>query len=373
MVTTRVVIEGLSGDPGTLVLDGDRIATTGTAAADDSGDALRIDGRGLRAVPGFIDLQVNGLGEDDVTSDPGALWRVAQRLARHGVTAWLPTVVSSAPGTVDRVLTVLGNGARAWSGGAVPLGLHVEGPFLAPTRHGAHDPACLRDPDVDELRRWVAGGARLVTLAPELPGAIPAIRSIVAEGGVASIGHTDADAAITRQAIDAGVRYATHLFNAMPPLHHRSPGAAGALLDDERVTLGLIADGTHVDPLLLRLVERAAPGRISLVSDAVASRLGEATVGAAGGGARLADGTLAGGLCLLDEVVRTFAAAVGSVEAAVDAVTAVPARLLGLADGRGTLRAGGRADVVLLDEHLAVAATIVGGQPAFVSERVAWS
>lgn len=371
-VTARLLIEGLSGDPAALVLDGDRIVALGSPAAGAADGARRVDGRGLRAVPGFIELQINGLGEDDITSDPDAVWTVAEHLPRHGVTAFLPTLVSSPPGTVERALASLAHLPGTKSGGAAPLGLHVEGPFLAPGRHGAHDPTCLRNPDVDELRRWVAGGARLVTLAPELPGAIEAIHAIVAEGAVVSIGHTDADAETTGRAIEAGARYATHLFNAMPPLHHRAPGAAGALLDDDRVTLGLIADGTHVDSRLLRLVARAAPGRVSLVSDAVATRLGEAAVGAAGGGGRLADGTLAGGLRLLDEVVRTFAAAVGSVEAAIQAVTAVPARLLGLTDGRGALRVGGRADVVLLDGDLEVAATIVGGHPSFVSDRVAW-
>jgi len=314
---------------------------------------------------------VNGVDGHDFTSDPAAIRSAGVGLARHGVTAFLATIVSSPRGTVEAALTVLADATRSPSG-AVPLGLHVEGPFISPARRGAHDARHLRPPDLGELRSWVAGGARLVTLAPELPGGLAAIEEIAGNGGVASIGHTDADAETTARAIEAGARCATHLFNAMPPLHHREPGVAGVLLDDERVTIGLIADGVHVDPRLLRIVARAAPGRIALVSDAVGRRLGSATVAHAGGSARLADGTLAGGLRQLDHGLRTFAAATGSVAAAVEAATAVPARLLGLADGRGALRPGGRAGVVLLDAELAVAATVVGGRPVHLADGMTW-
>ena len=233
----------------------------------------------------------------------------------------------------------------------MPLGLHVEGPFISARRLGAHDPALRRDPDLAEIRDWVAGGARMVTLAPELEGGLEAIETIAAAGGIAAIGHTDADATTTGRAIDAGARYATHLFNAMPPLDHRAPGPVGAMLADERVTVGVIADGVHVDPLLLAVVARAAAGRISLVSDAVATGLGGRQLTHGPEGARLPDGTLAGGTAGLDQVVRTFAAIAGGA-AAIAAVTETPARLLGLDDGRGTLRAGGRGDVVLLTEDL---------------------
>ena len=325
-----------------------------------------LDGQGLAAAPGFIELQVNGVDDADFTADPASISRAAALLPRHGVTSFLPTIVTSPRGTVERALAALEGSAD----GATPLGLHVEGPFISPHRLGVHDPALRRDPDIGEVRDWLAGGARLITLAPELPGGIEAVETIAAGGGVAAIGHTDADAATTSRAVEAGARYATHLFNAMPPLHHRAPGPVGVLAADGRVTVGLIADGVHVDPLLLGLVSRAAAGRVSLVSDAVATGLGGRALAHGPGGARTPDGTLAGGTAGLDHGVRTFAAAAGR-DAAITAVTETPAQLLGLDDGRGTLRAGGRADIVLLTADLEVAVTIVAGRIAFRSPAAA--
>ncbi len=237
-------------------------------------------------------------------------------------------------------------------------------------RLGVHDPGLRRDPDLGEIRAWLAAGARMITLAPELPGGLAAVEMIAAAGGIAAIGHTDADAATTSRAVEAGARYATHLFNAMPPLHHRAPGPAGVLLADERVTVGLIADGVHLSPLLIGIVARAAEGRVSLVSDGVATGFGGRALTHGPGGARTPDGTLAGGTAGLDHGVRTYAA-VGGREAAIAAVTETPARLLGLDDGRGALRAGGRADIVLLTADLEVAVTIVGGRIAFRSPAAA--
>jgi N-acetylglucosamine-6-phosphate deacetylase len=371
-VTSRVLLRGLVGEPGAILIDGERIAALGTDATGAAGggaSVVTVDG--LRAVPGFVELQINGLDERDFTTDPGAVWQVGERLARHGVTAFLPTIVTSPRGSVEAAMRALATVPDDVDG-AVPLGLHVEGPFISPARRGAHDQRYLRAPDLGEIAEWVAGGARLITLAPELPGAIEAIGQIAAAGGVASVGHTDADATTTARAVEAGARYATHLFNAMPALHHRSPGAAAALLADERVTIGLIADGVHLDPLVLRLVQRLASGRVSLVSDAVAHRLASGELRRDTDSARLPDGTLAGSVHQLDYGVRTFAAATGSVESALDAVTATPARLLGLDDGRGMLRVGGRADIVLLTSRLEIAATIVAGRPAYLKDGIAW-
>ncbi len=359
----RLVIEGLTGSPTRiLVTDGLIEAIDGPAI---SGVTV-LDGAGLTAAPGFIELQVNGVGDADFTADPSSIPRAAALLPRNGVTSFLPTVVTSPRGTVERALAALDHPID----GATPLGLHVEGPFISPQRLGVHDPVLRRDPDLGEIRDWLAGGARMITLAPELPGALEAVEAIAAAGGIAAIGHTDGDAATVRRAIEAGARYATHLFNAMPPLHHRAPGAAGALLADERVTLGLIADGVHVDPLIIGLVARSARGRVSLVSDGVATGIGGRALTHGPGGARTPDGTLAGGTAGLDHGLRTFAAVAGR-EAAIAAVTETPARLLGLDDGRGALREGGRADVVLLTADLEVTVTIVGGRVAFRSPAAA--
>jgi len=368
-----LLLTGLAGEPSAILVDGGRIAALGRAAEAQAepGSTTVVRATGLRAVAGFIELQVNGVGHHDFTTDPTTMWRAGRELARNGVTAFLPTIVTSPRGTVERAIEALADAPKPIEG-AVPVGIHVEGPFIAPARRGAHDERHLREPDLDEIARWVAGGVRVLTLAPELPGAVEAIRRVVAAGAVASVGHTDADATTTEDAIDAGARYATHLFNAMPPLHHRAPGAVGALLGDDRVTLGVIADGVHVHPAVLALAARLATGRISLVSDQVADRLGDAALATDAGTARLVDGTLAGSLHSLDHGVRTFAGITGSLEAALGAVTTIPARLLGLDDGRGSLLPGGRADITLLDDRLHVLATLVAGEVAFRSEVIAW-
>jgi N-acetylglucosamine-6-phosphate deacetylase len=365
-----------------LAVDG-RIAAIddGGAGLPVSNDARRIDVAGLLAAPGFIDLQVNGACGRDITDDPTAMWAIGETLARHGVTAFLATIVSSARGRVDEAI-------NAWrqsptSAGAVPIGLHVEGPYLSPARAGAHRPNQLRAPDTGEASTWTAGaGVRMVTLAPELPGALELISQLSAHGVVVAAGHTDADAATGRAAVNAGVRYATHFFNAMRPLDHREPSLAAALLDDDRVTIGLIADGLHVAPELLALVRRTiGPGRLSLVSDAMAGldmppgpmRLGAAEVLVGEDGARLADGTLAGAIAGLDVGLRTMAATGCGLDEVLAAVTSTPARLIGLGEGRGWLEIGGRADITLLTAGLEVAATLVAGEVAWSSEPTRWA
>ncbi len=366
----------LEGPSSVLIADG-RIQELGTAAAPSDARVLQADG--LLAVPGFIELQLNGAYGHDFTTDPASMWAVGGELARHGITAFLPTIVTSERGTVEAALEAFVHpGATT---GAVPLGLHVEGPYLSPARAGAHDPSLLREPDLDEVGRWADhGGVRILTLAPELPGALDAVRLASQRGIVVAVGHTDADAATAAAAVGAGARYATHLFNAMPPFRHRTPGAVGALLADARVTVGLILDRHHLDPIVVSLVERMAHGRVSLVSDAIAAlglgdgthRLGGRVVEVQDGAARLGDGTLAGSATPLDVCVHSFAAMTRAPEEAIGAVTSVPARLLGLDDGRGELRSGGRADVVLLDAELEVQATIVGGQVAYAADALGW-
>ena len=258
---------------------------------------------------------------------------------------------------------------------ARPLGLHLEGPFLAPERRGAHDAAHLVPPAVEIVadEDWSAEhGVALVTVAPELPGALDVVRALVERGVVVSAGHSSATAAEARAGADAGISYVTHLFNAMGPLHHREPGLAGVALVDERLHVGLIADGIHVDPAVVALVVRALGGRLSLVTDAVAAlgvpagpgRLGSLAVDVTPGDltVRLDDGTLAGSVLSLDRAVRN-AMDFGGLDLvdAVRAVTEVPARVLGLAD-RGTVAPGAVADLVLLTPEGDVVATVVGGR-----------
>lgn len=354
-----------------------RTAAPVPGSGDDTPTA-RLDATGLVVAPGFVDLQCNGAVGVDLTAEPDRLWEVAAALPRWGVTAWLPTIVTSAPAARERARATLAAGSPA-SGPplAQPLGLHLEGPFLAPDRRGAHDVALMVPPSLALVagERWSRDdGVALVTLAPELPGALDVVRELDDRGVVVAAGHSAATAAQATAAVDAGVRYVTHLFNAMPSLHHREPGLTGVALADERIHVGLIADGLHVAPAMVRLAARLLGPRLSLVSDAVAAldappgpvRLGglTATVSEADGAVRLADGTLAGSTLALDRAVRnltTFAGA--SLTEAVRAVTTVPAAVLGLTD-RGIVAPGARGDLVLLTRDGHVVATVVGGRLA---------
>ena len=244
-----------------------------------------------------------------------------------------------------------------------------------------HEPTLLRAPDLALVGDWrPETGVRLVTLAPELPGALAVIADLASRGVVVAAGHSAATYDEALAGIGAGVRYATHLFNAMAPLDHREPGIVAALLADERVTIGVIADGVHVHPAVVGLVRRiVGPGRFSAVTDALAaldaptgaSRLGSADVAVEGAAARVG-ARLAGGVVGLDVIVRNVASLAGvSAADAIRAVTDVPARLLGLADGRDAVEPGRCADLTLLTADLRVAATIVAGRVAWADPEVA--
>jgi N-acetylglucosamine-6-phosphate deacetylase len=334
-----------------------------------------IDAGDLILAPGLLDIQINGGFGRDFTYESDSIWEVGARLPAYGVTAFVPTVVTSSMAERESMLRALAGGPPPGYRGAIPLGAHFEGPFINLARSGAHDPAFLRsplnaDPDVGS---WsAAGGVRMVTLAPELEGALDLIRALVARGVVVSAGHSEATHDQAVAAFDAGVTYVTHLFNAMPPLGHRDPGLAGAALADPRVTVGLIADGVHSHPAVVRMAAAAANERLSLVTDATAA-MGMALGSYVLGGrdvvldvtsVRLAsDGRLAGSALTSDEALRRFRSMTGWTAAdALATMTSVPARLLGLSD-RGALRVGGRADLGLFTPDLEVVATLVGGAP----------
>ncbi len=355
-------------------IEGDRIAAIGPdAGATADGGTRRFDGAGLIAAPGFIDLQINGAAGHDLTTGPETVWGVGAALGQYGVTAFVPTLVSAATAIIARARSAFVAGPPPGYAGATPLGWHVEGPFLSPKRAGAHDPAALRPPDVAAVDGWTpATGVRTVTLAPELPGALDVVRALVAQGVLVSAGHSAATYAEASAGFDAGIRSVTHLFNAMAPLDHREPGLAGAALENSRVTVGLIPDGLHVHPALVSIVRRAVGiDRLAIVTDAIAAlglepghhHLAGRPVRVHGGSARLEDGTLAGSVISLHEGVRNLAAYGGlDPAAAVAAVTAVPARLLGLEGDRGKLRPGMLADVTLLTPDLGVVLTIALGR-----------
>lgn len=338
-------------------------------------------------VPGLVDLQVNGyFGVDFVSATPVEWAAVATRLPETGVTAFAPTFIS---GPLDRLAAGLRRAEHAMVAGQATnsvariLGVHLEGPFLAGSRQGAHNAAFLRDPTdqvLDLLLDAAAPGTlRLVTLAPERPGALGAVRRLVAAGVLVGLGHTDATAAQASAAADAGSRMVTHLFNAQRGLHHREPGVAGAGLVDHRMTCGLILDLHHVAAEVVRLAFAAAPGRIALVTDAVAAAgmppgrylLGDEPVVVEVGCPPVRDGgTLAGSGLRLDEAVANAVALGVDLVSAVAAASRVPADLVGRTD-LGRIAPGAAADVVWLGDDLRARATWIGGKLVFGADDAA--
>lgn len=343
----------------------------------DAADVTRhtLDATGKVVVPGFIDLQCNGAVGMDLTAEPERLWDIAAALPRWGVTAWLPTIVTSPDPIRQRARSILRSGppADGWHG-AVPLGLHFEGPFLALERRGAHAAEHLQTPHQRAIDGWsAADGVAVVTLAPELPGALDITRTLVDRGVVVSAGHSSATVAEATAAVDAGVSWVTHLFNAMAPLHHREPGLAAVALTDERLSVGVIADGLHLHPTAVDLVTRLLKDRLTLVTDAVAAlgvapgivRLGDVEALADGEGVRIADGTLAGSVLAMDRAVANLMEFTGcDLADAVAAATTAPSRLLGQQGERGVIHPGARADMVVL-EGTDVAATVIGGSVVY--------
>ena len=353
------------------------------APASPDPEATRVDGQGLTLLPGFIDVHNHGaLGHEVMDADTGGLAKIARFLATHGVTSFLPTTWTAPP---DRTLAALQSIAEAMgrprepgaAGGARILGAHMEGPYLNPVRAGAQDPAHMRPPEPGELDRCLdLGIVRLMTLAPELPAYAGVLDEIVRRGITASAGHTDATYADMVAAVERGVRHATHTFNAMRPLHHRDPGTVGACLTIDALRCELIADGHHVDPVVMDVLLRArGAGNIVLVSDAVRPtglpegphRLDDRTVEVRRGTVRLPGGGLAGSVLTLDRGLRNLALAGGREPAALwRTASANAAESIGVADRKGRLEAGLDADLVLVDADVTVQMTVVEGEVAFV-------
>ena len=356
-----------------LLDDGRIVAVAAAPALPCPPGATALDATGLILAPGFIDLQFNGGFGADFTADPASIWPVAARLPRFGVTAFLPTIITSPAEHVALAQQVVTGGAPSGFRGARPLGLHVEGPFLNPKKKGAHNPAYLRLPSPDAVAGWSpARGVRLVTLAPELPGALEVIVTLAGRGVLVSAGHSLATYDEAVAGFDAGIRYGTHLFNTMPAFAHRDPGLPGALLTDDRVTVGFIADGIHTHPSVIKLAwQTLGAARLDLVTDAMAAlampagvhQLGDFAVTVDATGVRLADGTLAGSILSLDQAVRNLVRLTGcSLAGALATVTTTPATSLGLVHERGRVAPGCRADLVLLTRDLHVQMTLVEGE-----------
>jgi N-acetylglucosamine-6-phosphate deacetylase len=343
------------------IVEGGRITVAGaTIAANDPVQASTLDLTGHWILPGFVDIHVHGGGGASFSSGRTQdILTVIDTHRRHGTTTMLASTVTGDLDDLARQAAFLSELAEQGD----LAGVHFEGPFISPHRCGAHKPSLLRDPDPADVRKLLdasRGAARMVTLAPELPGGLDSVRLLAEQGVIAAVGHTDAAYEATLRAIDAGATVATHLFNAMPPLHHRDPGPIAALLEDERVTVELVNDGVHLHPAILELAfHSAGADRVAFITDAMDAAgfgdgnylLGPMAVEVTDGVARLVDGgSIAGSTLTLD---TAFKRAVTidhlPVADAVRALSANPARLLGAYDRIGSLEPGKDADLVVLD------------------------
>ena len=374
-----------------LLIDGHSIAAVEPRPAVDAAGASIVDVRDHYVVPGFIDVHVHGVEGYD-TLDPGTpVAEIAARLPRYGVTAFCPTTVACGPAVLRDVLQQVAHvRSAAPAGSARVLPAHLESNFINPDYRGAQPAECLRLPpledgagtqgdfsgrDILDVMDAAGPDVGIVTLAPELPGAIDLVRSLVAAGRRVSIGHSGADVDEAIAAIDAGARHATHLFNRMSPIAHRAPGVAGAVLAREEVAVELICDGYHVHPAM-SCIAIAAKGRdgVMAITDGTAgsglqvgahARLGGRRIRVTDSAAVLDDGTLAGSTLTMDRAFRTVVQRFGVsvVDAAVLCAT-TPARVLGLA-GFGVIARDCAADVVVLDRAFRVAHTFIGGRAVF--------
>jgi N-acetylglucosamine-6-phosphate deacetylase len=362
----------------TLVLENGRIQ--GLAPGEPKGiqDQRKIHVDGGWIVPGFIDIHTHGgAGSDMMDASADALQAISTHLAQHGVTAFYPTTMTAPGDEISRAIAAFTTSAAAIRG-ATPLGIHLEGPYLSPDYRGTQPVELLRHVDPGEYEAWLGSGAvRLITLAPEIPGSLALVTRASQIGIRLAIGHTNASLEQAVEAFDRGATQATHLFNGMPPLHHRAPGPVGAALSDDRVFAQLIPDGFHVHPAVMKLVIRAkGVHRTILVSDANRGAgmpdgtyfLGQVRVHTKDGVARNDQGGLAGSTIALDKGLRNAMQAAGlSLPEAIPMVTSTPATAMGIGAKKGRLAPGCDADIVILDDDLNVKMTIVSGRVVFTS------
>ncbi|MDT0460177.1 N-acetylglucosamine-6-phosphate deacetylase [Streptomyces sp. DSM 41527] len=363
---------------GRITVEGGRIGDVHSREVDlDEAAAGRVvDLTGHLIVPGFVDMHVHGGGGGSFSSaDPEECMTVAETHRRHGTTSMVASTVTGELTDLARQAAVL---AELVQQGEL-AGIHFEGPFISAHRCGAHQPELLRDPDPADVRKLLDaahGSASMMTVAPELPGGLESVRLLADAGVIAALGHTDSDYDATRRAIEAGATVATHLFNAMPPLGHRAPGPVAALLEDERITVELINDGTHLHPAVLQLaVREAGAGRVAFITDAMGAAgmndgmypLGPMQVEVKDGVARISSGptagSIAGSTLTLDRAFRRAVTLDGlTVDQAVQALSATPARLLGIDDRTGSLQTGKDADLVVLDAAYEVVGVMRRGE-----------
>ncbi|MFF1481602.1 N-acetylglucosamine-6-phosphate deacetylase [Streptomyces sp. NPDC058301] len=363
----RVVLPTGVVEDGRVIVEGGKIAGSAPEGAD------RVDLTGHWVVPGFVDMHVHGGGGASFTN--GTVDDVLTGIHTHRLHGTTTMVASTVTGEMDFLAQRAGLLSELVEQGDL-AGLHFEGPFISPCRKGAHSEDLLRHPDPAEVRKLMdaaRGTAKMFTLATELPGGLDSVRLLAEHGVIAAIGHTDATYEQTVEAIDAGATVATHLYNAMPALGHRAPGPIAALLEDERITVELINDGTHLHPASLELAfHHKGADRVAFITDAMDAagfgdglyHLGPLEVEVKEGVARLVEGgSIAGSTLTLDRAFRRAVTIDGlSVEDAVRALSANPARLLGVYDKVGSLEPGKDADLVVLDERFALKGVMRRGE-----------
>jgi N-acetylglucosamine-6-phosphate deacetylase len=359
----------------TLITDGSLIRAITTRESAPPNSEI-IDARGQWVAPGFIDVHVHGGGGHDMMdATPEAIHGMARFFARHGVTSYLPTTMSAPAEAIVRALENVAACPQP-EDGAQHLGVHVEGPYLSADFPGAQAPDVLRLPDPAEYARWFASGVvRLITLAPELDGALEMVDEGVRQGIEFAIGHSGASYEQVLMAADHGVRQATHTFNGMLGLHHRKPGTLGGVLTDDRIYAQIISDGIHTHPAMVKLLLRAkGADRTMLITDAIraaglpdgAYDLGSQPVTVRDGICRIASGSLAGSTATMDAVLRNVMQFAGlTLPEAIPMATSVPAAAMNLAGRKGVLQPGADADVVLLDDDIQVKLTMVCGRVVY--------
>lgn len=373
ITNTRIFQSETNIEPGTITFDHESIAQISLQTASISSRASdHIDAENLILSPGWIDLQINGAFGLDFTNDPSCLWDVAAKLPQYGVTTFLPTIITSSKDTYRQAIEIWRQGPPAGWRGAIPLGWHFEGPFINMKKKGAHDPNYVRTPDNDFSKDWSReNGVFLVTMAPELPGALDIARQFISRGIILSAGHSMATFEETARAVEAGYRAATHLFNAMPPIDHRSPGLAVAAMLNSQITVGLIPDGIHVHPGMVELAWRLKGAhKMALITDAMAALGVPPGIFVQAGmevivdsnSARLRDGTLAGSILGLDQALRNLMEFTHSrAEQILPALSVTPANLLQL-NRYGKIQEGCKSHFTLLNDWGQVAMTIIDGE-----------
>jgi N-acetylglucosamine-6-phosphate deacetylase len=365
-------------DAGILIRDGvieELAVREGMRLPDGAQEIVAMD---KTAIPGFVDVHIHGAGGRDVMEgSPEALTGVTKTVARHGTTSFVATTVTASPEdtirSVEGIARYISQQHETDDARAEVLGIHFEGPFLSPARRGVHPPEWLKLPSAELLEKFLqaaAGNAQILTLAPELLGAMPCIDAARNAGMVVAVGHTDATYEQTRAAIAHGVRHAVHVYNAMRPFSHRDSGVIGAVFTSPEVSAELIADGVHVDEAAMKvLLQAKGPEHTILISDGTSATgmpdgkymLGNLEVTVSGGICRNSEGKLAGSTLTLDRALRNIVGLGIPLANAVRMLTLNPAALLGIEFKKGALRTGADADIVLLDEELHISNVWVRG------------